>query len=66
MAKPWDHPPGKIYRPHRPKEETEERLAKREAFGKNWDSIFGKKKLNNMEDNDGKENGSGTEKAGEA
>ena len=51
-AKPWNHPPGKIYRPNKPDEVVKKTLEEREKFGKKWDDIFGKKKLNNMEDKD--------------
>ena len=50
MAKPWNHKPGKIYRPNLPDHIVEEKLEKRSNFDSNWDAIFGKKKLNNMED----------------
>lgn len=51
MAKPWNHPPGKIYRPNKPDKQAKKSLEKREEFGKKWEDIFGKKKMNNMEDN---------------
>ena len=66
MAKPWNHPPGKMYRPNLPEKEAQENLDKRKEFGDKWDSIFGKKKLNNMEDNNGEEDGSSVSEAGEA
>ena len=52
MTKPWNHTPGKIYRPNKPDEVVKKTLEEREKFGKKWDDIFGKKKLNNMEDKD--------------
>ncbi len=67
MAKPWNHPPGKLYRPHLPEKEVEKRLKARKEFGDKWDNIFGKKKLNNMEDNNGEEqDGGNTKEAGKA
>ncbi len=56
MAKPWNHPPGKIYRPNLPDETVQKKLEKRKDFGDKWDKIFGKKKLNNIEDNEKEDN----------
>ena len=50
MTKPWDHPPGKIFRPNKPEAQVEESLKARAEWEKKWEAIFGKKKLNNMED----------------
>jgi hypothetical protein len=55
MAKPWNHPPGKHWNPKLPENKQKEIRERRKNFDDNWDNIFGKKKLNNMEDNDGKE-----------
>lgn len=67
MVKPWDHTPGKIYRPNVPDEVAKERLEAREEFGKKWEAIFGVKKMNNMEDNNGQEEPSSNSKeAGQA
>jgi len=51
--KPWNHPPGKAFKPWKKKEQAEKEIEKRKKFDKNWDACFGKKKLNNKEDNDG-------------
>ena len=52
MVKPWNAKPGKRWDPKLPDHLIEETRQQRANFDKNWDNIFGKKKLNNMEDND--------------
>jgi hypothetical protein len=52
MTKPWNWKPGKVYHPTVSDEEAEKRLKARAEWEKKWDACFGKKKLNNMEDNE--------------
>lgn len=52
MVKPWNHPPGKIYYPSKPKDQVEKALKERAEWEEKWDAIFGEKKLNNMEEDD--------------
>ena len=66
MVKPWNHPPGKMYRPNKPDHLAEEGMKKRAEFGEKWDAIFGKKKLNNMEDSNVSEEQSQVQEGGEA
>ena len=51
MVKPWDAKPGKIYNPNKRPEDVEKGMEKRRKFNENWDLAFGKRKLNNQEDN---------------
>ena len=52
MVIPWNHPPGKIFYPNKAKGLVEKALKERAEWEEKWDSIFGEKKLNNMEDDD--------------